>query len=80
MRLLFSILLFFLGFPLAVLAQVGDGADIDRSKPPAHWPIPPAPVYSPEDSMKRFDLAEGFRVELVAAEPLVQDPISICFD
>ena len=30
--------------------------------------------------MKLFDLPAGFRVEVVAAEPLVQDPISICFD
>ena len=30
--------------------------------------------------MKTFRLAPGFRVELVAAEPLVQDPVVIAFD
>ena len=30
--------------------------------------------------MNLFDLPAGFRAEVVAAEPLVQDPISICFD
>lgn len=68
------------GLAGSLSAQVGDGADIDRSKPPAHWNIPAAPVRTPEESMRRFDLPPGFKVELVAAEPLVQDPIFISFD
>ena len=39
-----------------------------------------APVYSPEEERARFRLPEGYRMELVAAEPLVQDPIAIDFD
>jgi mono/diheme cytochrome c family protein/glucose/arabinose dehydrogenase len=39
-----------------------------------------APVYSPEEEQKRFRLVNGYRMELVAAEPLVQDPIAIDFD
>ena len=39
-----------------------------------------APVYSPEDERARFRLAAGYQMELVAAEPLVQDPIAIDFD
>ncbi|MBL9211761.1 MAG: c-type cytochrome [Opitutaceae bacterium] len=61
-------------------AQVGDRADLDRSDPPPTWQIPAAPVLSAEESMRRFDLPPGFRVEVVAAEPLVQDPVSVTFD
>ena len=39
-----------------------------------------APVYTPEGELSRFRLADGYRLELVAAEPLVQDPIAIDFD
>ncbi len=61
-------------------AQVGDRAAIDTAPPPAHWVIPPAPVRSPEESMRMMDLQPGFRIELVASEPLVQDPIAFAFD
>jgi putative heme-binding domain-containing protein len=42
--------------------------------------IPPAPALSPEEALKSFKLAPGFRVELVAAEPLVVDPVQFEFD
>ena len=61
-------------------AQVGDRASIDTAPPPAHWKIPPAPVRSPEASIRMMDLPPGFRIELVASEPLVQDPIAFAFD
>ena len=35
---------------------------------------------SPEDSLKLFRNSPGFRVELVAAEPLIRDPVAIEFD
>jgi putative membrane-bound dehydrogenase-like protein len=38
------------------------------------------PPYSPEKSLKSFQLPEGFRIELVAAEPEVIDPIAMAFD
>ncbi len=34
----------------------------------------------PEESQKLFQVPPGFRVELVAAEPLVADPVAIDFD
>ncbi len=34
------------------------------------------PPLSPEESMKRIRLRDGFRIELAAAEPLVHDPVS----
>ena len=39
-----------------------------------------APVHSPEDERARFHAVDGYRLELVASEPLVQDPIAIDFD
>jgi putative membrane-bound dehydrogenase-like protein len=61
-------------------AQVGDRSAVDTSSPPADWKIPSAPVRSPEDSIRLMEVAPGFRVEPVAAEPLVQDPIAMAFD
>ena len=42
--------------------------------------VPPAPPLSPEDALKSFRVAPGYRVELVASEPMVQNPISFEFD
>jgi mono/diheme cytochrome c family protein/glucose/arabinose dehydrogenase len=39
-----------------------------------------APVLSAEEELKTFVLPPGYRVELVAKEPLVIDPIAIDFD
>src|SRR5215217_418182 len=39
-----------------------------------------SPVLSPEEEMKQFYLPPGFHAELVAAEPLIQDPIAIDWD
>lgn len=61
-------------------AQVGDRAQVDKSAPPAHWKLPSAKVLTVEESMASFQVPAGFRLELVAAEPLVQDPVLIQFD
>jgi mono/diheme cytochrome c family protein/glucose/arabinose dehydrogenase len=42
--------------------------------------IPPAPPLSPEEAPKTFRLAPGYRIELVAAEPMVNSPIFFEFD
>ncbi len=39
-----------------------------------------SPPLSPAEEMAHFQLAEGFEIELVAAEPLVQDPVYSTFD
>ena len=38
------------------------------------------PPFSPKDALTTFRLPEGFRIELVAAEPDVTDPIAMAFD
>ncbi len=42
--------------------------------------IPPAPVLSPQQSLETLRVAPGYRVELVAAEPLVEDPVWLDWD
>ncbi len=42
-------------------------------------PSPPPPL-TPWEELKTFKLPPGFKIELVAAEPLVQAPTSISFD
>ena len=39
-----------------------------------------APVLSPVQTMASYHLPAGYKLELVAAEPLVQDPVAIDFD
>jgi len=41
---------------------------------------PPAVVYTPQQELDSFRIADGFRVELVVAEPLIEDPVSITWD
>jgi putative membrane-bound dehydrogenase-like protein len=36
--------------------------------------------YAPEDALATIEVAEGFRVELVAAEPLISDPVAMEID
>ncbi len=45
--------------------------------PPAADAPQPLP---PGESLKRFHLAPGFRIELVASEPHLADPVSMAFD
>jgi putative membrane-bound dehydrogenase-like protein len=43
-------------------------------------PAPAAGAMSPADSAKTFQVADGLRVELVAAEPLTASPCAMAFD
>jgi mono/diheme cytochrome c family protein/glucose/arabinose dehydrogenase len=42
--------------------------------------LPPPAPRSPEEAQRSFVLQEGYRIELVAAEPLVEAPVAISFD
>jgi mono/diheme cytochrome c family protein/glucose/arabinose dehydrogenase len=43
----------------------------------AHLKVPPLP---PEKALEKFNLEEGFRIEVVAHEPMVVDPIAMDID
>lgn len=40
----------------------------------------PSDFLSPEESMKTFYLPKGFKVELVASEPMINEPVTIAWD
>src|SRR5581483_9387513 len=42
--------------------------------------LAPAQTLSPEEAVKRMKVADGFAVKVVAAEPMVRQPVSISFD
>src|SRR5437773_5914637 len=58
-----------IGFGLVAAEPEVDPKDLPR--------IPPT---EPDKALSTFKVKPGFRVELVAAEPLVMDPIAMAFD
>lgn len=65
---------------LASLCQAGDRKGEEQPPLPSSIKIPPAPVVPPEDALKTFKITPGFRLELVASEPLVHEPVAMEFD
>ncbi len=62
-----------------LLAQEGDRPGEVQAPLSTHIEIPPAPILSPEEALGTFTVAPGFRIELVAADPLVHDPVAMTF-
>ena len=44
------------------------------------WTEEPSPVHSPAEELNTFKLEPGLKIQLVAAEPMVEDPVVITFD
>ena len=73
---------------LVVAAAVVVGALRGFQSSPANRPWPPgvqkmppeSPPFSPEEALKTFYMPPGYRVELVASEPLIQEPVAIDWD
>ena len=63
----------------SLFAQSGDKKGEQQKPLPADLKVPPAPVRTPEEQAATFKLAPGFRAELVAANPLVGDPVAMQF-
>lgn len=72
---------------LAVAGALGVGIH-GQQRSPANRPWPPAlqklspdsPPLSPAESLRTFHMPPGYHVELVASEPLIQDPVAIDWD
>lgn len=63
---------------LALLAGAAFAADTEPEVDPKQLPrLAPVAV---DKAMATFQIKRGFRLEMVASEPLVRDPIEICFD
>ena len=65
---------------LNLQAQNGDKAGETQQDVVPPELIPPSPVIPPQETLKNFQIVPGFKIELVASEPLVHDPIAISFD
>lgn len=67
----------------AVIAAVATGDAFQGAKP---WPpglqqVPnDSPVLSPQDELNTFFMPPGYRLELVASEPMIEEPILIDWD
>jgi len=42
--------------------------------------LPPPPTLTPDEELASFKIMPGFHAELVAAEPMIDSPISVCWD
>lgn len=73
-----------LGFGLALLATGCDKPDKRASKADFTRMVqdtnPPSEPLSPEVSMQKTQLPPGYHVELVAAEPMIQEPVGLAWD
>src|SRR5882762_3316696 len=71
---------------LLVAAGVFTGHGEQTSPPQRAWPprvqevSRESPPLSPADALKTFYLPPGYSIELVASEPLVQDPVAVDWD
>ncbi|HVE40924.1 MAG TPA: hypothetical protein VNM14_13605 [Planctomycetota bacterium] len=65
---------------LLAFLQAGDKKGETQPPLPTTIKIPPAPVLPPEEAIKTIKIAPGFRLELVASEPLIHEPVCMAFD
>lgn len=66
----------FLALPLLGKHPTNPGPD----DPPIRFHLPVPKPLSVEEALKTFKLPAGFRIECVASEPMVEDPIAFSFD
>ena len=54
---------------------------IERQQGGRHWiDQPTEPPKSPDESLACFQIEPGYRIEIVAAEPIITDPVALDFD
>jgi sugar lactone lactonase YvrE/mono/diheme cytochrome c family protein len=61
-------------------AELVGAPDRLQQESPKGFKTPSAPPLSAADEIRTFKIAPGYRAELVAAEPLVHDPVAMTFD
>lgn len=65
----------------AAATLYGQSSPVNRPWPPEVQKVAPdSPALSPDEALKTFYMPPGYRLELVASEPLIQDPIAIDWD
>ena len=70
-----------------IVAAIGIATWAQDGQPPKKKEViphaqdkPPGPALSPQEAIKKMQVPPGFRVELVAAEPDIVNPVSMTFD
>ena len=66
--------------PVCSHAQSGDKKGEQQVAPISADKIPPSPPLSPEQALKSFKLPPGFEAEIVASEPLIDNPVIVQWD
>jgi hypothetical protein len=67
---------------LAIVVAVVSGEALQTPPPARQWPpavekiSTSAPVFSPAEALATFSMPSGYRLELVASEPMIQDPVA----
>ncbi|MXX77305.1 MAG: hypothetical protein F4210_09460 [Holophagales bacterium] len=69
-----------LGAESPAAAQRGDREGHVMEQVWHRFEVPEAPPLAPDEAMATLRVPPGFRVELVAAEPLVEDPVAMAWD
>ena len=65
-------------FILTWISLCVDGLALDRSDFKIN-PDPPASTFASEDSLSTFRVPDGYRLELVAAEPMIDEPVCMAW-
>src|SRR4051812_11720220 len=68
---------------LLMVAAVGvakNPKDAGPEDPPIKFPLPIVDAKTPLEELNTFKVEDGFEVQLVASEPMVEDPIALSFD
>lgn len=65
---------------LLLLLQAGDQKGEPQPEVWRELEVPAAPALPPDEALKSLRVHDGFRIELVAAEPLVEDPVAMTWD
>ena len=66
---------------IVVTAHAFQGSPRNRPWPPGVQQVPAgSPPLSPEEALKTFHMPPGYHLELVASEPLIQEPVAIDWD
>ena len=60
---------------MTVMGKGGLAADDDLARE-----LPRIQPLEPDAALRAFQIHSGFRLELIAVEPLVTDPVSVCYD
>lgn len=63
----------------SIFCSIGQSQDeMDYVHPKS--PNEPSPFVPAKDALKTFKVQEGFRLELIASDPMIHDPVAIDFD